>query len=439
MSRWTRCCAALLLLVSAHLSAEVRSLTILHTNDLHARLSPLVDHHGGFAYVAAVIRRERAGCTDCILLNAGDIVQGSPVSTIFHGVPSYEISNLFGFDVSTLGNHEFDWGWQQTRKLLEIAKFPTVTANIVDDSGHLITGEPYRIVRVNRLRVAVIGIMTGDFHFLTTPKLRGQWHTLPPVETARKYAAELKAKSDLIVVLAHITPTEEREFLSSAPEVPVVVSGHIHTGMQEPLTHDGRIVVRVKGYGEEVGRLELQVDTDKKVPVSWKWKRIPVDPATIEPAPDVAREVKHWEAEVSARVDKPLAISKHAFTRPEVRKLIEQAMRDETGADFAFMNYGGVRDVLPEGQLLVRNIWDIMPFDNRVLVGTFKGSQLPPVVVGDRKIDPDREYTLAVSDFTAANQSAREELGTTGLEFPRDAGVMRDMLIGWFRKKKVIE
>ena len=127
--------AALLLLVSAQLTAEVRSLTILHTNDLHARLSPLEDHHGGFAYVAAVIRHERAHCTDCILLNAGDIAQGSPASTIFHGLPEYEIANLFGFDVSTLGNHEFDWGWEQTRKFLETAKFPTVTANVVDDSG----------------------------------------------------------------------------------------------------------------------------------------------------------------------------------------------------------------------------------------------------------------------------------------------------------------
>src|SRR5581483_2894480 len=111
---------ALAILACAVAPAEVRPLTILHTNDLHARISPLDDHKGGFAYVAAVIRREREHCTDCILLNAGDLVQGSPVSTIFHGLPVYEIGNLLGFDAATLGNHEFDYGWTQTRKFLGV-------------------------------------------------------------------------------------------------------------------------------------------------------------------------------------------------------------------------------------------------------------------------------------------------------------------------------
>jgi 2',3'-cyclic-nucleotide 2'-phosphodiesterase (5'-nucleotidase family) len=217
------------------------------------------------------------------------------------------------------------------------------------------------------------------------------------------------------------------------------VTGHIHRGIEQAVSKDGRVMVRVKGYGEELGRLELKIDTEKKAPVSWTWKRIPIDSTVIEPSTEVARAVKHWEDEVTARVDQPLAVSRKAFTKPEVKRLIEQALRDQTGADFAWMNQGGVRDTLPEGQLLVRHIWNIMPFDNIVLVGTFKGRDVPAVVVGDRKLDPDREYTLAVSDYTAENQSTAENLRTTGLKFPNDAGLMRDILIDWFRKKKVIE
>jgi 2',3'-cyclic-nucleotide 2'-phosphodiesterase (5'-nucleotidase family) len=219
----------------------------------------------------------------------------------------------------------------------------------------------------------------------------------------------------------------------------VVVSGHIHRGIEKPLEEDGRIMVRVKGYGEELGRLDLQVDTGKKTFVSYTWKAIPIDSTQIPPAPDVAAAVQHWEDEVRARVDRPLAVSAHAFTKQQVQKLIEQALRDETGADFARMNMGGVRDVLPKGQLYERNIWNIMPFDNTVVIGSFKGRELPPVVVGDRTIDPDRTYTLAVSDFTAANQQTRENLQTTGLKFPQEVGLMRDLLIDWFRKKKIIE
>ncbi len=119
---------ALALLVAAPLAAEIRQLTILHTNDLHARLMPLSDGRGGFAYLAATIRRERSNCDHCILLNAGDLVQGTPVSTLFHGLPVYEIANMLGYDAGTLGNHEFDYGWLQARKFVQTAKYPIVSA-----------------------------------------------------------------------------------------------------------------------------------------------------------------------------------------------------------------------------------------------------------------------------------------------------------------------
>jgi 2',3'-cyclic-nucleotide 2'-phosphodiesterase (5'-nucleotidase family) len=436
--RGARWALALALLACAPLAAEIRSLTILHTNDLHARLSPLEDRRGGFAYYATAIRRERANCSDCILLFAGDLVQGSPVSTIFHGLPVYEIANLFGFDAATLGNHEFDYGWMQVRKFIQTANYPMVSSNVVGAGGQLFT-QPYVILTVNKLRVAVIGAMTDTLHDLSQPQFLGEWHTLPVVATARKYAAELRAKSDLVVLLGHITGNEEMQFLNTAPEIPVLVTGHLHNGLSQAMSRDGRVLVRVKAYGAELGRLELQVDTEKKAPVSWTWKRIPVDSTRIEPAADVAREVKHWEDEVASRVDQPLAVSKRQFTKAEVKRLIERAMRDQTGADFAFMNQGGVRDIVPQGQLTVRNIWDIMPFDDTVVVGTFKGRELPPVVLGDRHVDPGREYTLAVTDFTAENQGAAENLRTTGLKFPHDVGLLRDLLVDWFRKQKAIE
>jgi 2',3'-cyclic-nucleotide 2'-phosphodiesterase (5'-nucleotidase family) len=439
MTHWTRRALALSLLVCASLPAEVRTLTILHTNDLHARLTPLENRNGGFAYVAAVIRREREHCTDCLVLFAGDLVQGTPVSTIFHGLPVYEIANLLGFDAATLGNHEFDYGWPQARKFIQTANYPTVTANLVNSKGELFTPKPYVILKVNGLRVAVLGAMTDTLPSLITPKLMEDWHTTPLLETARKYAIELKSQSDLVILLGHITDGEELALLKNVPEIPVLVTGHIHRGIDQPLVVDGRIMVRAKALGEEVGRLELKVDTEKKAPVEWKWTRITVDSTKIAPAADVAAEVKHWESEVTARVDRPLAVSKRSFTKVEMKRLIEQALRDETGADFSWMNLGGVRDLVPEGQLLERNVWNIMPFDNTVVVGTFKGKDLPKVVVGDRQIEPEREYTLAVSDYTAANQETRENLQTSGLRFPHDVGLMRDLLIDWFRNKKVIE
>jgi 2',3'-cyclic-nucleotide 2'-phosphodiesterase (5'-nucleotidase family) len=436
--RWRRA-AALALFCYLPLCAEIRSLSILHVNDLHSHISPGDNHMGGFAYLAAAIREERANCHDCILLNAGDVAQGTPVSTIFHGLPVFEIANLLGFDASTLGNHEFDYGWMQARKFIQTAKYPVVSANVLDPQGKLFAPKPYVILDVNGLRVAVIGAMTEDLHSLTTPITLGECRTLALVETVRRYARELHETSDLIVLLAHISPAEETTVLESVTEIPVVVSGHLHRGMDQPIVKDGRMLVRAKGNAEELCRLDLKVDTEKKAPVSWNWKKIGIDSTRIAAAPDVAAAVKHWEDEVTARVDRPLAVSHRALTKPELKKLIERALREETGSDFAWMNQGGVRDTLPEGQLRERHIWQIMPFDNVVVVGTFKGRDLPKVVVGDRQIDPDHEYTLAVSDFTAANQDTRENLQTTGLKFPHELGIMRDLLIDWFRKMRVIE
>lgn len=429
---------AALLLFTASPAAEVRTLTILHLNDLHSRLMPLENKRGGFAYLASVIRRERANCKDCILLNGGDVAQGSPVSTIFHGLPVFDIVNMMGLDAATLGNHDFDYGWPQTRKFMATAKYPIVSSNIVGAKGQLFTKEPYVILNVNGLRVGVIGAMTHILDTLTTPKLVEEWHAIPVAETVRKYARELKPKCDLVVLVAHITGEEELAVLE-LQDVAVTVSGHQHNGLPQALNKDGRVLVRVRSYGEELGRLELKVDTEKKTLASWDWKKIPVDSTRETPDADVAREVAKWETQVNARVDRPLAISKRAFTKPEVKQLIELAMRTQSGADFAFMNLGGVRDIIPVGQLRDRNIWNIMPFDNRLVTGRFKGRDLPAVVLHGRTVDPDRTYTLAVTDFTASNQGSNENLRVTGLKFPGDAGLLRDVLIDWFRKKKVIE
>lgn len=430
---------ALLCAFLANGQDHIRTVTILHSNDIHARLSPLENGNGGFAYLATVIRHERENCIGCLLLNAGDVVQGSPVSTIFKGLPVFEIANLFGFDAGTLGNHDFDYGWEQARKFMEVANYPIVTANMADGEGHLFTRQPYVVLLANGVRVAIVGAMTDTLDTLTKPQTRGPWHTTPLVETVRRYANEARGRADLTVVLAHITDNEEAALVALGPLVPVIVSGHEHQGMPEAMVKDGRMVVRAKAYGEEIGRLELRVDVERKSVASWTWKKVGVDSKSLAPAPDVAAQVKHWEDQVTEIVDQPLAVAEHEFSRAEVKVLIERAMREQTGSDFAFMNAGGVRDILLRGQLLVRHVWNAMPFDNEVVVGKFKGRDLPAVVTAGQRIDPDREYTLAVSDFTAANQSAPSQLQTSGLVFAASGPPMRDMIVDWIRRQGVLK
>src|ERR1035441_9297277 len=101
MPRWKRSWLALFLLFCASAPGGVRPLTILPINDIFVHFLPVVQGRGGFAYLATAIGRERANCPEYILLNAGDLVQGTPVSTIFHGLPVFEVANLLGFDAAT--------------------------------------------------------------------------------------------------------------------------------------------------------------------------------------------------------------------------------------------------------------------------------------------------------------------------------------------------
>lgn len=415
-----------------------QSLTILHSNDLHAHLLPDEHGTGGFARLATAVRREKMNCAACLYLNAGDLVQGTPVSTLFHGIPVYEIANLLGFDASTLGNHEFDYGWRRVQEFGRIAHFPVLSANVVDANGKSITSQPYIIKSAGGIRVAIIGVVLGDLvrNFVSPPEV-GPWNVLPVLDTVRKYARELRDRSDLVVVLGHIHDKEEvAEILKQIPEVSAVVAGHTHEAYPEMMNVEGRVAVLVNSYADQLGRLDLQVDIAGKKLRSAEWRKIPID-AKLTPAPDVERLVNHWESKVRPLVDVPIGESPKAMARtdPDLRKMIEKAMAEQTGADIGWINTGNIRDGLPAGRILARQIWNMLPFDNYIVTGKFKGSQLPKSITDRYPVEPDREYTVATTDFTAGNQAAKDQLDTTGLVFPKIGPLQRDAVIAWIRKR----
>ncbi len=429
-----------LLLCLTPVAAQIKPLTILHSNDLHAHLVPDDRNNGGFARLATEVRRQKARCQACLYLNAGDLVQGTPVSTLFHGSPIYEIANLLGFDVATLGNHEFDYGWRRTQEFMRIARFPIVSANIVDADGKTMT-RPYVIQTVGGIRVGIIGAILGDLvGTVITQESAGPWRILPVVETVRKYAQEIRDRTDLIVVLAHIhDETEVDAILHQVPEVSVVVAGHSHVGYRTMMNVDGRVAVLVRAYGDQLGRLDLKVDMAAKKVLSAEWTKIPIN-SKIPPAPDVAAVVAKWESKVSKQVDIPIGESTARLDSrsPQLRKMIERAMAEETGADIAWVNGGNIRDTLPKGQVLIRHVWNILPFDNYIVMGKFRGSDIPPSITERYPVDPDREYTVATTDFTATNQSASDQLNSSALRFPRTGPLQRDAVIDWIKKKKVV-
>jgi 2',3'-cyclic-nucleotide 2'-phosphodiesterase (5'-nucleotidase family) len=149
--------------------------------------------------------------------------------------------------------------------------------------------------------------------------------------------------------------------------------------------------------------------------------------------------VRKWEERVSSVVDRPIAEARRDFEPPDVLKLIEHAMREETGADFAAMNRGGVRDRLPKGTVRERAIWNIMPFDNVMMTAKVKGSEVPPQLSQGATLDPQKEYVLALHDFSVGNEALRRTLGIERISFTATNRLLRQLLIDWVRKKKVLE
>jgi 2',3'-cyclic-nucleotide 2'-phosphodiesterase (5'-nucleotidase family) len=305
---------------------------------------------------------------------------------------------------------------------------------VVNGQGETLTAAPHVIREVNGIRIAVIGLMTGRLDDLTRSDFRGPWRALPPAETAERYAKELRDQVDLVVALGHLFDDEDDDILRNAPDVPVVVSGHNHGGQQEIKEYEGRVCVKVRAYGRELGRLDLEVDVPNKKLVSYQWRRIAIESSRYEPDATVAALVDKWEKEVSHVVDVPIGVSKRRFDRNGTQSLIEAVMREATGADVAYMNRGGIRDNMPQGEILIRHIWNIEPFSNLIEYGRVMGKDIPDEARGGRDFDPNKEYILATNDFIA--QQWREK---GMVDLPREGPLVRDAMIEWVRKKKVID
>jgi 2',3'-cyclic-nucleotide 2'-phosphodiesterase (5'-nucleotidase family) len=434
-ARLSTALAFALLACAARSQETPRRLTVLHTNDLHARLLPDAHDRGGFARLAGAIRRESASADGVLVLDAGDLVQGGPVSSVFRGVPIYEIANLLGLDVSTLGNHEFDYGWKTILEFREVALFPIVSANVVGEGGKLLADAPLAVREINGVRVAVVGLLTADLPHLVVPSNIGPWRVEPVVETLRRVVPGIAAEADLVVALGHLSEDEEDAILAEVPEVSVVVSGHSHSGLAHPKRAGERVLVRVRSGGRELGRLDLEVDPARNSLVASRWKAIPIDASTPE-AEDVAARVAHWEAKVASVADVRVGRSAREMSRAEVEDLVERIMVRHTGADLAYLASGEIRDILPAGELRARHVWNVMPFEDRVVVVELKGSALPREIVAGRSIDPGRLYTVAVTDFTA--ELGREFRGKA--PSGADASpLLRDLIIAWIRERGTLE
>jgi len=244
-------------------------LTILHTNDTHSRIEPFPSDDsrnanlGGVARRAALIKKIREESSNVLLVDAGDVFQGTPYFNFFKGELDYKLMSAMGYEISTVGNHDFDAGLPRWLSILPLAKFSLVTANY-DFSRTILKGlfAPYKIFRKGRIKVGVFGLGV-ELKGLVDPALTEETKYIEPAPVAKEMVEELRAKKcDLILCLSHLGYSSDQILASEVSGIDVIIGGHSHTFMKQPeqvINSEGfsTLIHQVGFAGIRLGRIDL--------------------------------------------------------------------------------------------------------------------------------------------------------------------------------------
>lgn len=257
---------------------QSKTLTILHTNDVHSRIEPLPENlpdpitagNGGFLRIAAYVNEVRKETPNLLIFDCGDFSQGTPYYNLFKGEVEISLMNVIGYNAGTIGNHEFDFGLDNLARIFQLANFPIVCANY-DFTGTALEGivKPYIIIEKNGLKVGVFGLGTNPEGLVQKHNYEGMKY-LDPYEKANEVAAILKDKGcDAVICLSHLglrssskNPDSDTELVKKTRNIDVILGGHSHTLMEEPEVYqnlDGKDVYisQMGKSGVYVGRIDL--------------------------------------------------------------------------------------------------------------------------------------------------------------------------------------
>ena len=266
-------------------------LTVLHTNDQHSRIEPFDSSYsrnpnqGGFARRATLIQQIRNQEKNVLLLDAGDIFQGTPYFNFYGGELEFKLMSMMGYDAATMGNHDFDNGLDGFLKALPNAKFPFITSNY-DFSNTILDGktEKYKIFKKDGIKVGLFGVGI-ELDGLVGKKQYQETKYLNPVEIAQHYADFLRKEKgcDLVICLSHIgfdyrddaDKISDKKLAAQTDNIDLILGGHTHTFLPEPLTFTNKsgknvLVNQVGWAGLLLGRIDFYFDKNKSLQnISW--------------------------------------------------------------------------------------------------------------------------------------------------------------------------
>lgn len=386
---------AILLSVPFNWAHATVDLTILHMNDTHGRILPYVENGisrdvpvSGAPYYAKIIEMERAGNPEgTLLLSAGDMFQGTPISNLFRGKPMIEVMNVLKFDAMAIGNHEFDWGPGALQEMISGARFPFLSANITDENFSFIQGtRPYVLLTRKDLTVGIIGLTTPETRYTTKPSHVSDLIFMDPSEVATRMIEAVKQQgAELVVVLSHLGLDGDIELAAKAPGIDIIVGGHSHTAVADPVKVGQTIIVQAGCYGAYVGVLKVKVNPDspdKIVEISTKDVLKTVYAGPKDPFdPEIQKLVQAYDDQVKAEFARVVGetrvdLIREPYQESNIGNSISDAILESSGAQIAFQNGGGIRADLLRGAIRMDGVYTTLPFDNVIVALDLTGKQI---------------------------------------------------------------
>ena len=262
-----------------------KHITILHTNDVHSHIEPFGPNDprnanmGGVARRATLIQQIRNENPNTLLLDAGDIFQGTPYFNFYGGELEFKLMSKLKYDAATIGNHDFDNGLSGLLAQMPHAEFDFITSNY-DFSNTILEGHtsPYKIYIKDGVKIGVFGLGV-ELEGLVTKKLYKETQYLDPVETATEMTRILKQeqKCDIVICLSHLGYEYKTEnkisdvvLATKTKDIDLIIGGHTHTFLDKPSilnNLDGKKVMvnQVGCYGINLGRIDFFLDSDRNV------------------------------------------------------------------------------------------------------------------------------------------------------------------------------
>lgn len=388
-----------------------KTISIFHTTDLHGHILPTRTYGGmpdvgGFARCASCIRQWRKEAPDSLLLDIGDVYQGTAESLLNGGKLMIGLFNRLGYDAWTLGNHDFDWGPELLETNLGLSKSPVLTGNL--ERGGKTPGsfegawsgvKPWIMKEVGGFKIALIGLVTPGLPYWLAPEtLAGVAPTDPAASLQRSLAEARAAKADAIVVMGHMGWRNDddfanpvREILKANEGVDIFLAGHTH--QDKPSWELGSVLCsQASYYGIHCGRVDLTFDLESRKLVQRRVftvlmdKRFELDPVVMELAqPDLKKADEQMARKLGTATQVIPGKGRGSRLVTLFCEFFSEALqRNLTPVDGVFHGTFGTGD-LAAGEIKVADCWEMLPYENLLAIAEVSAAELIEIVAEDRQ------------------------------------------------------